>query len=64
VSPGDTDASVTDWRAGANYYLGRHVGLGAQYKYYKYSYDRGILASELGGDVSYEGFQVFASFLF
>jgi hypothetical protein len=64
VKPEDSEASVTDWRAGANYYFGRHVGLGAQYKYYTYRYDRGILASELGGEINYKGFQVFGSFLF
>jgi len=64
VTPENSEASVTDWRVGASYYFGRHVGLGAQYKYYKYSYDRGILVSELGGEVNYKGFQVFASFLF
>jgi len=64
VTPEDSEASVTDWRIGANYYFGRHVGLGAQYKYYTYSYDRGILVSELGGEINYKGFQLFASFLF
>jgi hypothetical protein len=64
VSPGNTEASVTDWRAGANYYFTRHVGLGAQYKHYTYTYDRGILASELGGEITYKGGQVFLSFLF
>ena len=64
VSPGDTEASVTDWRAGANYYFTRNVGLGAQYKHYNYSYDRGVLVSELGGEITYEGGQVFLSFLF
>ena len=64
VTPEDSEASVTDWRAGANFYFGRHVGLGAQYKHYQYSYDRGILVSELGGEITYEGFQLFASFLF
>ena len=64
VKPENSEASVTDWRAGANYYFGRHVGLGAQYKYYRYSYDRGILVSELGGEIAYKGFQVFGSFLF
>ena len=42
-----------------DYYFGRHVGLGAQYKYYRYSYDRGILVSELGGEIAYKGGQVF-----
>jgi hypothetical protein len=64
VNLDDDEASVTDWRVGANYYLGRHVGLGAQYKYYTYSYDRGIQSTDLGGEVTYEGIQVFASFLF
>jgi hypothetical protein len=64
VSPEDTEASVTDWRAGANYYFTRHVGLGAQYKHYTYTYNRGILASELGGEITYKGGQVFLSFLF
>ncbi|HYN01318.1 MAG TPA: hypothetical protein VE359_02620 [Vicinamibacteria bacterium] len=64
VSPGDTDASVTDWRIGADYYFFRNAGLGVQYKYNEYSYDRGILVSELGGEITYKGFQVFLSFLF
>ena len=64
VSPGDTEASVTDWRAGANYYFTRNVGLGAQCKHYNYSYDRGVLVSKLGGEITYEGGQVFLSFLF
>ena len=64
VSPGDTEASVTDWRLGADYYFLKNAGLGVQYKYNQYSYDRGILVSELGGDVTYKGFQVFLSFLF
>jgi hypothetical protein len=64
VSPGDSDASVTDWRPGADYYFFRNAGLGVQYKYNQYSYDRGLLASELGGEITYEGFQAFVSFLF
>jgi hypothetical protein len=64
VSPGNTTASITDWRAGADVYVFRNAGMGAQYKYYKYSYDRGIVSTKLGGDVTYKGFQVFLSFLF
>jgi predicted porin len=64
VTPGDTDASVTDWRLGADYYFFRNAGLGVQYKYNKYTYDRGILASQLGGEITYKGFQAFLSFLF
>ena len=64
VSPGDSEASVSDWRLGADYYFFKNAGLGVQYKYNRYSYDRGVLVSELGGEVTYEGFQVFVSFLF
>jgi hypothetical protein len=64
VTPGDTEASVQDWRLGADYYFFRNAGLGFQYKYNKYSYDRGILVSQLGGAVTYQGFQLFLSFLF
>ena len=64
VAPGNTDASVTDWRLGANYYFFRNAGLGVQYKYNKYTYDRGILVSKLGGEITFQGFQVFLSFLF
>jgi hypothetical protein len=64
VNPGDTEASVTDWRLGADYYFFRNAGLGVQYKYNKYTYNRGILVSQLGGEVTYKGFQVFLSFLF
>jgi len=64
VSPENVEASVTDWRIGADYYFVHHAGIGVQYKYNKYRYDRGILSSELGGEVTYKGFQVFASFLF
>jgi len=64
VSPGDTESSINDWRLGADYYFFRNAGLGVQYKYNKYSYDRGILASKLGGEITYKGFQLFLSFLF
>jgi hypothetical protein len=64
VSPGNTTASVTDWRVGGDYYFFRNAGIGAQYKYNKYSYDRGILVTKLGGEITYKGFQVFLSFLF
>ena len=64
VTPGNTDASVTDWRLGADYYFLRNAGLGVQYKCNKYTYDRGILVSKLGGEITFQGFQVFLSFLF
>ena len=64
LSPGDSTGSVTDWRLAADYYFFPNAGLGAQYKYYKYTYDRGIVASQLGGELTFKGFQVFLSFLF
>ena len=64
MKPGDSEASVTDWRLGADYYFFRNAGLGVQYKYNKYSYDRGILVSKLGGQVTFQGGQIFLTFLF
>ena len=64
MTPGSSEASVTDWRLGADYYFFRNAGLGVQYKYDRYSYDHGILVSKLGGEITYKGFQVFLSFLF
>jgi hypothetical protein len=64
VKPENSEASVTDWRLAADYYFFRNAGLGVQYKYNRYRYDRGILVSELGGELTFKGFQVFLSFLF
>jgi hypothetical protein len=64
VSPGDSDASVVDWRIGVDYYFLKNVGPGVQYKYDRYRYDRGILVAKLGGEVTYKGFQVFGTFRF
>jgi len=64
VTPGNSEASVTDWRIGADYYFFRNAGVGVQYKYDRYSYDQGILVSKLGGEITYKGVQVFLSFLF
>ena len=55
---------MTDWRVAADYYFNRTFGVGAQYKYNQYSYDRGVLKSELGGELTYKGGQVFLSLLF
>jgi hypothetical protein len=61
---GETEASVTDWRVGANVYPFRNAGLGVQYKFNKYTLDREILSSSLGGEIEFEGFQAFLSFKF
>jgi predicted porin len=64
ASPGNSEASVTDWRLAADYYFSRNVGVGAQYKYNRYSYDRGIISSKLGGELTFDGFQLFLSLKF
>jgi hypothetical protein len=64
VKPENSEASVTDWRLAAHYYFLPNVGLGAQYKYNRYRYDRGVLVAELGGEITFEGFQLFAAFRF
>lgn len=64
VNPEDSEAAVTDWRLAGNYYFTRSVGVGAQYKFNRYRYDRGIVSSELGGELTAQGFQIFATFRF
>ena len=63
VKPENAEAAVTDWRLAADYYFFRNAGLGVQYKYYKYRYDRSALSSELGGKLKFQGVQVYLSFL-
>ena len=61
---GESEVSVTDWRAGADYYIFRNAGLGVQYKFNRYTQQRDILSSSLGGEIEFKGFQLFLSFLF
>jgi hypothetical protein len=58
------DAAVTDWRLAADYYPIRNAGIGVQYKFNRYSYDRGLESAELGGEVTFQGLQVYVSFRF
>jgi hypothetical protein len=64
VKPSNSTASLTDWRAGANYYFLRNAGLGVQYKYDAYRYDREADSTKLGGEIIYDGFQAYLSFRF
>jgi hypothetical protein len=64
VEPEDSEASVTDWRFALDYYFTTNIGVGVQYKYNRYSYDRGILVSELGGEITFKGVQAFLTFRF
>jgi hypothetical protein len=58
VKPGDSEASVTDGRAAAIYHPWRNVGVGLQYTYTKFRYDRGLFSRELGGSLRYSGGQL------
>lgn len=64
IRPGDMEASVTDWRLAVDYYPLRHVGIGIQYKYNEYRYQQSTEKVSLGGTVSFQGLQLYGSFLF
>jgi hypothetical protein len=64
VKPENAEASVTDGRLGLYFYPWTHIGFGAQYKYYKYRYDRSLVSTELGGSITFKGGQAYLSFLF
>lgn len=64
VKPENSEASVSDGRIGLYWYPWRNVGFGAQYKYYKYRYERGLASAELGGNVTFQGAQAYVSFVF
>jgi hypothetical protein len=64
IKPENSEASVTDGRLGVYWYPWRNVGLGAQYKYYKYRYERAALSTSLGGNLTYQGAQGYLSFVF
>jgi hypothetical protein len=64
ISPDDKEVSVTDSRIAVDFYPWRHVGLGVQYKYNQYRYDQAGEKLSLGGTLTYQGLQVYGSFLF
>jgi hypothetical protein len=64
VKPENAEASVTDGRAAVLYHPWRNVGVGLQYTYNKFRYDREILSTELGGRLRYSGGQVVVSAAF
>ena len=64
VKPENAEASVTDWRLGADYYFFRNAGLGVQYKYNQLPLRPRNPRHELGGEITFQGVQVFLSFLF
>jgi hypothetical protein len=64
VHPENSEASVTDGRAAVVYHPWRSVGIGLQYTYSKFRYDRDILSTELGGSLRYSGGQLVVSAAF
>ncbi len=64
VKPENSEASLTDGRAGITWYPWRKVGFGAQYLFNKFRYDRDILESDVSGNYRYRGIQVIVSFAF
>jgi hypothetical protein len=64
VTPNNEEASVTDWRLAADYYVFRNARLGVQYKYNKYTQARGGASTKLGGEITFQGIQAFLSFRF
>jgi hypothetical protein len=64
ISPDVREMSVTDGRIAVDFYPWRHVGLGVQYKYNQYRYDQAGEKLSLGGTLTYQGLQVYGSFLF
>jgi hypothetical protein len=63
-SPQDSTASLMDGRATLTFFPWKKIGFGAGYKYNKFSYDRGLLQTKLGGDLRYHGAVIEASFAF
>ena len=61
VKPGDSEASITDGKAALIYHPLRNVGVGLQYTYTKFRYDRGLISTDLGGSLRYSGVQVVLS---
>jgi hypothetical protein len=64
VKPENAEASISDGRASLTYYVVPKVGVGLQYTYTKFRYDRSILDTDLGGSLRYRGGQVLLSFAF
>jgi hypothetical protein len=64
VKPENAEASITDGRVAVMYHPWPNVGIGIQYAYTKFRYDRDILSRALGGSLSYRGGQLLAAFAF
>jgi hypothetical protein len=60
----DTTASITEARGSLTWYLWRHLGIGGQYVYDKFRFDRAVRSTSLGGNYRYDGIQLMLSTVF
>ena len=64
IKPTDTEASIGESRVGVTWYAWRHVGIGGQFDYAKFRFDRDVRSTSLGGTYRYSGIEVLASLAF
>jgi hypothetical protein len=64
VKPEDAEAAVTEGRVATLYHVSRNIGVGLQYTYSKFRYDRDILSTEIGGSLRQSGGQLVLSAAF
>jgi hypothetical protein len=57
VEPGNTKADITDGRGGLIYHPWKNFGLGVEYTYTRFVYNRTVLSTDLGGSLRYSGVQ-------
>jgi len=58
VKPENTTASITEGRGSVTWYPWTHFGIGGQYEYTKFRFDRTLLSASLGGNYRYDGVQL------
>jgi hypothetical protein len=64
LSPGNSEASVTDAKGTVLWHPTRRFAIGLQYTYSKFRYDRDILSTSLGGEMRLRGGQIILGYVF
>jgi hypothetical protein len=64
VKPENSTQSITEARASLTWYAWQHFGIGGQFLYNKFRFDRTIVSTDLGGSYRYQGVQVLVSTAF
>ena len=64
VKPENTTASVTEGRGSLTWYPWTHFGIGGQFGYTKFRFDRTVRSTSLGGNYRYDGVQLLGSLAF